>query len=355
MKFLTFVLVLVFNFLVHADERVPGFVLQSSHAVVFQEKPLSLNMAFAKGSELFPGKGLLVELPDSVRGKVVDQMILSHRQNPRHDRSLVRNLSDHDATPGLTSVLFFDSEFESGHQWRYWLGPASGAWGSKFAEVRQDGVPEIELLYAFGHYGTSSIAGGRSMKPLKPTRIAIVNTGVDIVTLHRLHLQFLPVSPKAVTEHIFSKGTIFDTFETGRASRFGGGESKYGTYPAAWRLSAIGKDIPYTITDTIQATGKNISIQLPSQMQISALDIACGDARGWQNGRYIPGGAYLTVKWLRAGQVIQTLMINASVGAQSMLRAVPENIDQLTEAGDTLEVTSSGDTAHIMGLRLGVH
>lgn len=324
-------------------EPVPNMHLADAQYINFVETPFELSISSEQAGDndsfkIQPGQGLVFQIPARYASMKVDQVVLAHRQSPMDDRSHVRSILDKDKTPGLTALLFFDPNFRPGEKWRHWLGPASGKWGAKFAEVRTRDIPELELLYAFGHYGTSSLQRTKSHDLISPTYVSVVNIGTDPVLVQKIQIRYLPPEPNFVIEKIISPATQFDAFTKGRATHYGGGENRQGTYPYAWSLSR----------------SRNIIVDLPSGVKLSAVDVLCGDAQGWSSGRYVPGNGFLNIRWLRHGQPYQTLLSHENVGAQSMLRGIPEEIDALTEDGDQIEISSDANKVYVMAYRLAL-
>jgi len=325
---------------------IPGVTLLSTKEYTYKIEEKNFEVSFSptndypyKSFKLYPNRAIVFEIPEAYHQLTVDQLVLIHRQG-KNSKNLSENETDY--RPGLTSLLFFDPQFAVDEQWRFWPGMHSGKWGAKYAELRSDSIPEAELIYSFNYYGTSSLDKKKSKNDLHPTQVAAVNVGSSPIYLHQIKVRYLPPAPSQFIEHIYSSGTQFDLFNYGRAKSFGGGEGYWGQYPKAWRLKK-----------------NKIIISLPANKQLSALDVICGDARGWDSAtrKYMPGNTYLNIKWLRNNQLLQNLLIDESVGAQSLLRGIPENIEELTQEGDQIEISSSNlstNILYIMGYRLGL-
>jgi len=329
------------------DASIPRITWLSTQEYKYKIEKKTFEVSFSaaddytyKSFKILPQEGILFEIPENYHPLTVDQLVLSHRQNINSKTLDAHGL---DNWPGLTSILFFDPQFEAHEQWRFWPGMSSGVWGAKYAELRSESHPELELLYSFNYYGTKSLGNKKSQNDLHPTQVAAVNVGSSPIFLHQIQVRYLPPEPSEFLEHIYSPDTKFDLFNYGRAKNFGGGERYGGRYPKAWRLNKYEK----------------LRIQLPANKKLSAVDVICGDALGWdlKEGKYRPGNAYLNIQWIRNGTVIQNLLVNENVGAQSLLRGLPENMDDLTQEGDLIEISSSSKSTnilYIMGYRIGL-
>lgn len=329
------------------SSSIPGIKWLSTQDYKYKVEEKKFEVTFSPASDysyksfkISPRRGIVFDLPETYHQFIVDQLVLSHRQSKR---SKALDLDQRDDWPGLTSLLFFDPQFEAQEQWRFWSGMSSGVWGAKYAELRSESHPELELLYSFNYYGTKSLKNNKSPNDLRPTQVAAVNVGSSPIFLHQIKVRYLPPEPSEFIEHIYSPSTQFDLFNYGRAKRFGGGELYGGRYPKAWHLSK----------------NEKLRIQLPANKRLSAVDVICGDALGWDSreGKYIPGNAYLNIQWIRNGIVLQNLLIKENVGAQSLLRGLPENMDDLIQEGDWIEISSSSESInflYIMGYRIGL-
>ena len=290
---------------------------------------------------LDPGQVLYLVIPKELREGAVDFAVLSHRQDPAHDQSHVQNYLDYDNTPAYTSVQLLDLSQAKNDQWRYWLGPGSSSFGAKFAEIRDYSNPEIEGLYSWRKLGHGSVYGSlKTTEALHPSMIRLVASGSDPVFIHELQLKFAPrLSPDRLIEKTFTPGTNLGDYSTGVGQYFGGGERQGGTYPSAEIVNDY----------------KSITIDLPKNVKVTSVDVAAGDARGWdsEHGTYFRGGGKLYIRWLRNGTPVQSLVDNENLGPQGLVRGVPGDSEMKTQAGDQIEI-SGLNTCYIMGYRVGL-
>lgn len=323
---------------------------------VVESSDFGLDLKF-ESKMLMPKKGLLYRIPEKYHNRIIDQVVLEHRQDSDTDHSHITDYKQYDDTPGFTSILFHDPSLATGRRWQYWnVGWSSGKWGAKFAEIRSQNSPEEELLYGFGSVGTCDLNGKGFLREIRPNAIAMVSTGEDPIYIHRLRIQFRPIGANEFIEKIYSPGTVFQPFNVGYMQSYGGGEHTKGKYQGAWTLELWGGSKLHKHSNNIFATGKKIRIILPSNRKFLSLDIACGDAKGFDEAekQYVRGSGKITVTWFRNGKEHRVLLKDANIGPQAMLRAVTQVENETTIEGDELRISRSGSPVYIMGLRVGL-
>ncbi len=283
---------------------------------------------------------VLIEIPESHRGLRLAHIALMHSQNTA-EKSVPgsgRN-GDRDAAGAYSLV----EVFVKGRGWTD-LGQSK-----KFAEARQ----EVERLHDLPDAQGEIVA------------VRIKNVGVDPVHLHQLTLHFLPEKPRRFEEQIFTARTSFGdpwASMTPSVSRLREPVVQGTRYPGGVTLNNTGdwKATPPETVALIQAKGwsldpTSISIPLQAGKRFRTVEVAIGDthpdAASNQDQSYgYKGYAKLTLEVVRADGTRLTLSSQENVPPQGVLVGTS---DYVAQAGDRVRLSVSGDTAAVMGVRLG--
>lgn len=306
---------------------------------------------------LKPGEALEFAIPEDMRSRPVNFVVLGHRQDPSNGTHPTHG-SEWDSKPGLTSVQVYSNQFPS-DPWRYWGGSASGDQGAKFAEVSHS--PELENLYEWRKYGHSGTKTGSSTHaPLLPRKVRLVSTGQDPVVVSELTVKVEPVPASQFLEGIFAEGTKFPDPQTGTGTHFAGGQAAQGKFPRAVVLSPGYASTRKTeLPSGWKLQGSELRIPLKASMKITQVEVAGGDSH--EDGITNSDGGWGTKGWAKLsigvrktdGQV-QWMMNRENVPPEGILMASPVECNQALQAGDEIVIRSDSDTTYLMGVRIGL-
>lgn len=322
----------------------------------------STSVSYKLGARVLnPGEALYFAVPEQLRDETVNFVILGHRGNPSSDTDPDKS-DKHDATPALSSVQVYGSDFPASKAWRYWLGSASGESGGKFAEVGYS--MELENLYEWPKLGSGSVADGSySDKAVKPQAFRIVSVGEDPVEIGEITLKVVPRKPTSTLEAVFSKGTKLGDPQTGEGRIYGGGQSFEGLFPGALELGGWGSSAGGAGASKLPAGWKMVNgaleIALPKGKTITSVDLACGDSHpdkitNSDGGSGTKGWAKLSIGLARADGTTDWFMSSENVPPEGVMSGSPTNGKYVTKPGDKIVVRSSSDTTYVMAARVGL-
>lgn len=304
--------------------------------------------------KLYSSDTVYLEIPDAYKNMTLDFVALTHRQDPKYEYGECRS-SDRDCNPGYTSMEFFDKQQKDIREgWRYWGGVGSGPLNSKFAEIRSH-RGETDNLYEWQKKGHSSVETQRSSKnAILPQLARIRSLGPDMIRVQRVIFKFLPPAARTIREKIFADGLVFGDYATASGRRYPGYADRgdYGNALALRPYETTSRQLPQGWS----AINGGIRLPLSAGERLLWLDIAVGDMKRVPKGGTADdyrGASALTVKRLRHGQVVEILMDDENVGTNGVMRALPAKISQVVQNGEELEITASGSSAKVMGIRSG--
>lgn len=310
---------------------------------------------------LQPGEAIYFGVPGDIAKRSVRFTVLGHRQDKETEKGWGATRPDWDDVPGYTSVQFHSST-DKAHPWRYWMGDASGKFGSKFAEIRPKGEPEIENLYEFRIHGHGGVdGGGGTTDPLYADAIRLVATGKDQVLISQITMKVAPPKPERYISQTFSPGTDLGDAD-GVDAKYGGGQGFEGKFPDALVLAPYGKgagDKPANLPNGWRMKGNKVYIPLPTGVSVTGLELAMGDShpdgiRNKDGGWGTLGYAQISARLKRANGSTDVLMNRENVPPEGVLVGTPQDGCYKTQPGDELELETNRDTSYIMGLRIGV-
>lgn len=310
------------------------------------------------GRMLKHGEQLLLEVPPSLRGRPVRNVILVHRKDSSHDHG---GGGDWDNSPALTAVHLHSTDLPKHEAWRHWSGPwgASGEEGAKFAEKRSSGDPEFETEFNWpenGHQGVGG--GGHSSALLYVDAMRVKALGQDPSFVHSVELQVAPEKPSQVLEAVFTPGTSLGDPETLEGSHLGGGQNHGGKYPGALALSGYSSQGSSKLPAGWKISNGALEIPLKAGMLVTGVDIACGDTHpdGVHNkdgGTGTPGWSRLTMRLVKAGGGgDESFMTRQGVPPEGILSAAPSRY--VAKAGDVIRISAESDTTYVMAVRVGL-
>jgi hypothetical protein len=293
---------------------------------------------------------IYLTIPEDLQQKELEFVVLAHHQVPGEEKGYDGTW---DKIPAYTSVQILAEE-DGKLDWHYWNGDASGPLGSKFAERRDD--YEWENLYEWHKEGHSDMSGKSSSKPLHPLAVRIASTGPDLVRVGQLEIKTIPSTKLTYDETDFSKGTSFPDYSNGKNMEFGGGQGYGGKFPGALALGSYNSsDIKLPENWKLDSSG--LSIPLKEGKEIASVEIAVGDSHpdGVHNsdgGTGTQGWAKLNVNFISNSNT-EAWLTRENVAPQGLTYVSPKNCTQMIQKGDRLLIRATGDTAYIMGIRIG--
>lgn len=310
---------------------------------------------------LKPGESLYFAVPEALRDKPVNFVILGHKGDASLDTDPDKS-DKWDDTPALASVQVHARDLPEEKAWRYWKGSASGAKGSKFAEVGY-GV-ELENLYEWRKIGHGAVSDDSFSKAaLHPDAIRVVSMGEDPVTISEVTLKVTPAKPDLTLEAVFSEGTKIGDPETGEGRAYGGGQGHQGTFPGALELRGWGSSGgagAAKLPEGWKLVNGALEIPLVPGKRITAVEVACGDSHpdkitnadgGWGT----KGWSKLSIGLKKAsGSSIEYLMQSENVPPEGVLGGGPKDGKYVTKAGDKIVISASSDTTYVMAARVGL-
>lgn len=311
------------------------------------------------GRVLQPGEALYFAIPDGLRERPVNFVILGHRGNPSQDTD--QDKSDKwDDSPALSSVQIHGAGIEEDRAWRYWRGSASGSKGAKFAEVGYN--VELENLYEWRKYGHGADSDdSSSTQPLHPDGLRVRSMGKDPVEIFEVTLKVSPPKPDETLEAVFSEGTVIGDPETGAGRKYGGGQAYQGLFPGALELGGWGSAGAgeAKLPAGWKVSNGQLEIPLKPGMKLTSIDLACGDSHpdkitnsdgGWGT----KGWSRLSMGLQKAGGSVDWFMQSENVPPEGVVSGSPREADYVTKAGDKILIRASSDRTYVMAARVGL-
>jgi hypothetical protein len=308
--------------------------------------PSSVKYEFEPYRVLKPGQCVILNVPEHLRNQNVNSVILGHRANPEGNRGTSEE-STFDNKPALTSVQLGMTGTGGGVSWQYWNGSASGKFGAKFAEPRDD--LEIESLYEWYHNGHTDVdTGVRSTEPFSTNVMRICSVGEDPVDLGSLELRTFPGYAQKYIERNFGNGTQMGDSLTAAGRTYGeiagsitlNGENN-GQVPSDWKMTDDSLEIPIE-SGTIKTF--EISVSDTHASTLSQHDDNASSTSGW---------ATLNVFIRKADGTEVPIIEYENVPPRGVIYGVPSSSVKLGK-GDRLVINGSDDILHILGLKIGV-
>ncbi|HWU43724.1 MAG TPA: hypothetical protein VN132_09810, partial [Bdellovibrio sp.] len=306
---------------------------------------------FGRGINLKPSEGVELILPDSLAGRTLDFVYITHKQTP----SQMQICQDPkiDCKPGWTSFeVLPDKASNLPNDWRYWGGKGSGIYNSKFAEIRS-GEGETDNLYEWYRHGHLGINGNdKSYEPLIPRAFRVRSVGQDSIWLQKVVVKFLSPEIKKTKEFIFSSGLQFGDINTTAGRKYPGHAYK-GDYGSAIvlgrkRNSRINQDNIYMSKGDIKISTESMNGNL------KFINIACGDMKPVPSGEdpdKYRGNGKLSVSVV-TDQSIYKIMDHENVGTSGVMTAPVPN-ELINGAIKEIIIHGSGSPISVMGLQLG--
>lgn len=302
------------------------------------------------GTELRPQHVLEFEIPESMQGRIVRDVVLQHRKAEKYRVGTEK----HDPAGAYSRVELHDSLTG---EWKQWKDPA-GYNSDKYAEWRSAGDPEHEVLHDW--IATVGI--------IKPDKVRVTNVGNDpemsVSQVHQLDVVFFPeLENVEYQEKIYTPGTQFTDFDSGRMlPSYGGGEHTRGIYEQAAQLNGHGASKFELNKDPgmgVEVSHGHMLIDLKPSQKLTQFEVSIGDTEHLENasgefGKDIRlGWAKLWVGIQRAetGQ-IEWFIKRANVPPQGVIAGGPDLEHAVIQEGDKLIIESRNDTSYIMGWRI---
>lgn len=302
----------------------------------------------ASGIELRRGDSVAFTLPESQRGRLLDQLVVLHRKDRKYNGSVRRNVLDKNGvmraisdTEGAYSKIFvFD---ENSKSWVLWPDPYKRVtdenYGSKYAEPRPPHSPEVECLYDWLRAGKIS-----------PSHVVVMGWGKGynaVTNFHGVEVGLFPPEGLASKkEFIFTPGTQFVS-EGMNQPRYGG---HAGEYPDSVQLSAYSaKHRALPEGCTLDSRGR-LHITVSETMDLSRLEVSCGDTH--EDGKTL-GWAKLTAHAVlhSQGERSVSLMKRQNVPPSGVLKGSPNELLSL-QPGDEVILSGEDDSnLFVMGVR----
>lgn len=310
-----------------------------------------------EGHALIPGKKMLFKIPEEWHGRVVRDVVLTHRKG-EEGRELIRNGWDPHGAYSRVEV----HDKKSG-EWRQWRDP-KGYDPDKFAEPRPVESPEIENLHDWIH----------TVGEISADEIRVTNVGkhhqYSTSRIHSVKVILYPepevLEEATYKEHIYCPGTEFIDLKskTQLMPKYGGGSHTEGIYRRAIPLNrdAANPEL-YELGDDpgegVEKTENQLRIDLEPDREILFFEVAIGDAKHLaepdpQTGRRKkPGGALLWVGIQRKGNDSpEWFMEGVNVPPQEVLAGAPFKEQSIVQEGDRLVLEIHNDPAYVMGWRV---
>lgn len=312
------------------------------------------------GRELRKGDTLFYQLPEEMNGRVLDSITFAHRKDRQYCGSVRRNVRDSngvlrkisDTQGAYTRLLAFDAMTK---QWVAWHDPYKSPsdlhFGAKYAEKRSPADPENETLYDWLKQG--------KIKPRYIAMTAIGDGPLAVTNYHGLHVDYFPEGGSDIThqELIFSAGTEFvGEKKNVLAPQYGGGEHHGNSYPNSILLNSYSSEsLPYpTQTQgdgfSLDSSGR-LHIRVNAKFDFSRLEVAAGDTHPDGTLGWAKLNAYLVTRGKNDNETTEPLFENANVPPNGVIKGSPTEKRRL-KPGDEVIISSSSDTAFVMGVRL---
>ncbi len=301
------------------------------------------SVCFELNMILRPGEGIVLEVPDKYRSKILDLITIAHRKVSRPVNS------KWDPEPAYSRVLVLDIKTKT---WKYWGAKQFPAvsFGDKLAEPREVGNPEVEALHDWVAYSGK----------IFPRAICILNSGKGERSssfVHDLTVDFFPDDIVSKQTFIFSSGTAFSDLKKKTKEQFGGGESYKGQYPHAVTINSNKKpQFPVSEKGSNYFLENNcLHIIVDHEYTFSRIEVAIGDTKDTgefnKDGHFgALGAARLTIKLERKGQMY-VLAQDLNVPPQGVLKASPTRMMTVSK-GDHFIISAEHDPAYVMGVRI---
>ena len=303
-----------------------------------------------------PGDVVYFGLPSDLQKKPVNFVVIGHRQDPKEEKGFDA-AKKWDDIPGLSSFQVLTTNKKGEQEWRYWTGSSSGNQGAKFAEVRYS--PEMENLYEWLDKGTANvITDERSMDPVMPEMMKVVNVGKDLVRLSEVTLKSQPDQFDQKIETIFTKGSSFNA-KVAQKATLGGGQNNGGLFPDALQLGGYGAGTQPKLPEGWQLNGNTLSIPLPEGREISSVELLGGDSH--PDGITNKDGGTGTPGWARLHMGIGTdpesadwFVKNENVPPEGLMLGSVSECGRKTRKGEKIFIRGTSDILYVMGLRIGL-
>jgi hypothetical protein len=160
--------------------------------------------------ELKNQEEVIFEVPSMYHQQPLNNLILSHRKNPKHQGNIeFHNGKKIEQDGSYTRVFVLPVNEKSWVQWKK----------DKYAEVRSEKSPEIECLFEWYLFMD---------KPIDKVKLVNVSKSEKaILTVHGIELQFLPMltGKEIFVQQIFTKGSMFAHLFKLKKALYGGGKS----------------------------------------------------------------------------------------------------------------------------------
>jgi len=303
---------------------------------------VKFNSPLYMGDELDSHHSLLFEIPEEYKGRLVRDVILTHRKDPSRWDGV-----GHDPCGSYSRVEVLSSDGRV----NTWSDPA-GYSPDKFAERRGPQDPEVEVLHDW------LLTVGR----IDARYVFVTNVGVgdlSTVNFHSLEIVFFPNVEKTVCEEkVFSPGTTFIDVGAGVLEPTYGYQKNEGIYPGALAIGSYTNGFNYERDSDedyfIDSIGK-LHIKLKEGRKFIGMELSVGDTHpdGVNKKGHIG-----TRGWAKIYAQINSenseidLMQNVNVPPAGVLFGGPKKDSYDVRKKDEVVITSSNDICYLMGYRM---
>ncbi len=304
-----------------------------------------------EGVELHPGHSIGFTIPESMKGRLVRDVILQHRKAEQHR---VEGSKEYDPHGAYSRVELHDQDSDG---WVGWHDP-KGHSSDKYAEWRDASDPENEVL----HDWLATVG------KVKPDAVRVTAVGKDehaVSQIHGVEVVFYPeLEGVRYEEKVYTPGTEFIDIENGKLlPKYGGGSHTEGVYESAVALNHY-DDTKFELAKSggegVELAEDHMTIELKAGQKLIQVEVAAGDT---EHLDYVNpktkrptrlGWAKLWVGIQRAGDDshVDWIIQRANVPPQGVLAGGPDLDRADIQEGDKLIIQSREDASYVMGWRL---
>ena len=333
-------------------EKDPNTDFVFENPKILSDTRVNYSFPELEGRELKPGHNIKFVVPNEFKNRIVRDVILRHRKDPKYSVDI--GLNRHDPNGAYSRVELFDYK---NNKWVGWKDP-KGYSSDKFAESRSSSDPEEEVL----HDWLATVG------PIEISNIRVTNVGMNkeysVSQIHGLEVVFFPeIEDVVCQEKIYCSGTEFIDIKNNKLlPDYGGGSTTEGIYKGAIALNQskpalyeLGKDPG----PNAKVENGKMFIHLNSGQKLIQVEVAIGDTEHLDyinpktNRKTRLGYAKLRVgiKRAKSGN-IEWFIENANIPPQGVIAGGPHLENSMIEVGDELVLESQKDTSYLMGWKL---